>query len=962
MKHDINSSAVNSHRLGFLAAAAIATMISAVSINFAQTCEPPPIQINAKSDNIFTAEQEMWLGEAILEKVRRGYGVIDDPTVVGRLQMIVDRLASKLPATGVKFRIFVSDIPSTNAFAFPGGIVMVTRKMVSFARSEDELAWVIAHELGHATERHGGQDYSRYFRTILKVTSFRDREDVVEKYNQLLDQWYTKPVSFQSGHENDQQHEADKMGVYAHVASGYDASKVEEFWTRFTRAKKKSGFSAIFGSRNEADLRLGEMVSQLKTLPTACKLVPATSQSKDYSDWRARVISFDASARTESVPGLVSRTELTPLRSDIELIRFSPNGEYILAQDTSTVTLLRRQPLTVLFQVPAENARPAEFSFDSTELINITESLHVQRWNIAQQRLVADYEVSVPGGVWQTRVSPDGNFVAAYKYSGDLTVSDVRTGDEIYREKKFFVPAYWEYLMWRFALDLSDEDELTVFSMRFSPDGKYFLAGKDASSIGGGEKSIVVDLTARKSVNVGDNVKRLLKNGFTFLAPDKLVGRTGGDIKNSGIFSFPDGERKEAFELGGLMFTKSASGNFLVVRPVNGAAVGVFDLTTKKYVYASRKNALDVYGTTAVAERKNGELALYQIGQSEPVATVELPKSDFGKLRTVSLSENGEWLSVSDKSRGAVWQVNSGARKLYLRTFRGSYASSDGSVYADFPASGDTPRSIAKMEANTTNVTAGQGFKEGNAKQYGRYLVIRRSLKEDEVEEKKKKEELFREEEADKSVSYKRSSMEIRDVVTGTTLWTREFRNETPWYFISSNHGTMSLAWSARSEAAKEIARSRPEIDARLKAAKDDDDDYLIEVLDPVSGTVKSHFFLETGKGSFDLSGITAAGDYLLLDDTENRQLVYSLTTGNLIRRSFGSRAAISPSTNLLAVENGDGRITVTEILSGREIGKLILKKGIAMMQFSKDGRRLQILTRDQVMYVIDTVKLGAAN
>ena len=82
---------------------------------------------------------------------------------------------------------------------------------------------------------------------------------------------------------------------------------------------------------------------------------------------------------------------------------------------------------------------------------------------------------------------------------------------------------------------------------------------------------------------------------------------------------------------------------FLVVRPVVAAAVGVFDMKQKKYVFAGKKSALDVMDNFVAAERKNGELAIYVIGQKDPVAAIELPRSEFGRLRTVAFSDNGGW-------------------------------------------------------------------------------------------------------------------------------------------------------------------------------------------------------------------------------------------------------------------------------------------------------------------------------
>ncbi len=970
-----------------LSACLLALVITGFSRQLnAQTCEPPPIQFNAKSEIIFTAEQEMYLGDAMLEKVRSGYGVIDDAAVTAYLNKIGDRLSRHLPNTGIKFRFMVSDYPDTNAFAFPGGIIMVTRKMVNFVKNEDELAGVMAHELGHATVRHGGLDWSKYFTSLLNVKTVGDRADVFEKYNQVIDLWNTKTVKTGSNHEDNQQLEADKLGMFALVAAGYDPSQFPQFWVRLTRAKKRGGFSALFGSSSPADKRLKEMLDQFQSLPAACREQKAGAASADFEAWRTAVITFNAAAKTESVPGVINVQEFNPLRSEIEHLRFSGNGQYILAQDASTITVLTREPFKVVFQVPALDARPAWFSADSSEIVLVSTTLHVQKWNIAAKKLTSEYEVSIPDPFWQSAVSPNGDQIAVYHYGGDVAIYDLKTGNEVFRDKKFYVPEDFAMGMMFFLKAINGGGELPVLSLNFSPDGKYLFVSRDLSpayadgfiglyidtsfsrllsgaSMVGTDKFLGVDIVGRKTFPVGDNIKKLVRIGFGFMGTNQVVGRTDSDIQKSGIFSFPDGKRLEQFELGGTSFTQSTPGDNIVVRPVNGAAVGVFDLKQKKYVFAGKKNALDVSGNSVVAERKNGELAIYTIGTTEPAATVTLPKSDFGSLRTVSFSDDGKWLAASERSRGAVWNLETGERRFHMRSFRGSYIAPDGKVYADFPKFDATPRSIAAMDPTTLAVAPGMQLKDGDVRQYGKYLVTRRPLKKEPSEEEKKvkkgEEKPFTEEAQDPRIASRQTSMEVNDAQTGASLWTRDFRTTTPRVFLNPTHNTMVLVWPVKSPAAAELIKQRPELQAKVKNSKENEGDLLVEILDPATGVAKSHFILETGQGSFGVQQITAAGDYLVVDDDENRQMIYSISKGALIRRVFGSKGTFSDQNGLIAVENTEGRISVINIATGRDVGQIVLKKGIAAMTFSADGKRLYLLTRDQVAYILDAAKIG---
>ncbi|HEX2710713.1 MAG TPA: M48 family metalloprotease [Candidatus Acidoferrales bacterium] len=110
-----------------------------------QGCElPPPLAAaGAGAADIFTPQQEMDLGDAITEHFQRRSRAIEDEEVTGYLQHLGERLLKHVPPTDLRFQFSLFDLPVANAFTFPGGRIYVSRKLVAFARSEDELAGVL---------------------------------------------------------------------------------------------------------------------------------------------------------------------------------------------------------------------------------------------------------------------------------------------------------------------------------------------------------------------------------------------------------------------------------------------------------------------------------------------------------------------------------------------------------------------------------------------------------------------------------------------------------------------------------------------------------------------------------------------------------------------------------------------------------------------------------------------------
>ena len=74
----------------------------------------------------------------------------------GRLhetQRLVDRLVLHWPDSPYEFRVEIDDSEVPNAMAFPGGLIIVTQGLLDQVESENELAFVLGHELGHFKNR-----------------------------------------------------------------------------------------------------------------------------------------------------------------------------------------------------------------------------------------------------------------------------------------------------------------------------------------------------------------------------------------------------------------------------------------------------------------------------------------------------------------------------------------------------------------------------------------------------------------------------------------------------------------------------------------------------------------------------------------------------------------------------------------------------------------------------------------
>ena len=111
----------------------------------------------AKSAEEFTPEQEYYLGRGVAATLLGRYQPLRAPAANDYLNLLGQSLAqySTLPNTVGGYRFLLLDSSEINAFAAPGGLILVTRGLVQCAGSEDELAAVLAHEIAHVQLGHG---------------------------------------------------------------------------------------------------------------------------------------------------------------------------------------------------------------------------------------------------------------------------------------------------------------------------------------------------------------------------------------------------------------------------------------------------------------------------------------------------------------------------------------------------------------------------------------------------------------------------------------------------------------------------------------------------------------------------------------------------------------------------------------------------------------------------------------
>lgn len=171
---------------------------------------------------------ENWLGEQGLKQ----FPADENQALKQQLQPLLDKLPGDSPLHKYDFKIFLSEKDQVNAIALPGGNIVVFSGLLKQVESENELAMILAHELGHFAHRDHLRGMGRGLGLAVASVLFLGENNGISKLvsNTLL--------TFQVRYSQSQESSADRFGLELLVKRYGHASGSTDF---FARAAEKSG-------------------------------------------------------------------------------------------------------------------------------------------------------------------------------------------------------------------------------------------------------------------------------------------------------------------------------------------------------------------------------------------------------------------------------------------------------------------------------------------------------------------------------------------------------------------------------------------------------------------------------------------------------------------------------------------------------------------------------------------------
>ncbi len=259
----------------------------------AQSIDLPSLG-DAGSEELSPATERK-LGEQIMLEVRRDPDYLSDTETSEYLNHLGYQLVSVSPSRSLDFVFFAIRDPMLNAFALPGGFIGVHTGLVLAAQTESELAGVMAHEIGHVTQRHIARMLAKQRESaalalgamlLALLASRAGGSSSGDMAQAAIVGTQAALIQQQLNFSREAEREADRVGFQTLTDGGFDSRGMEGFFGRLQSGTRlyESAAPAYLRTHPMTVERISDMQNRTRNLR-----VKQRADSLDFQLIRARL-------------------------------------------------------------------------------------------------------------------------------------------------------------------------------------------------------------------------------------------------------------------------------------------------------------------------------------------------------------------------------------------------------------------------------------------------------------------------------------------------------------------------------------------------------------------------------------------------------------------------------------------------------------------------------------------------
>lgn len=233
--------------------------------------------------NLVSVDQEWAMRDELVAQVAQEKPLVNDRASVDYLNTVGRRIAGQTSLGNRRWDFYIVRDSTVNAFNLPGGLIFVNSGLIAEAESLDQLAGVIAHEIGHGAARHGTQLMTRAYgyNLIAALALGQNPSQGKQIAAQLLG------TGILTNYSRGAEREADRLGVNYTYRAGYDPEGMETFFGKLgnLRQRRPSKVEQFFSSHPLTEERVRIVDSEIARLPRNASL---THDTRGYQQFRSR--------------------------------------------------------------------------------------------------------------------------------------------------------------------------------------------------------------------------------------------------------------------------------------------------------------------------------------------------------------------------------------------------------------------------------------------------------------------------------------------------------------------------------------------------------------------------------------------------------------------------------------------------------------------------------------------------
>lgn len=300
-------------------------------------------------DKLFGGLEDGWekkAGAEGHEALKKDPGFVKDAAMLNRLGTVAKKLVPVCERKELTYHFAVLDSDELNAFALPGGYVYVTKGLMKAAATNDELAAVVAHELGHVNRKHSVRQAEKAGLMTL-VVALMGVKNETEKYQKAAA--IAAFFANQKFSRNDE-YEADRCAVEYSSKAGFNPNGLVTFFNRINNDNALTKVTKYFSTHPPTTDRIKAAQEHIKkiggkvTTQTATKATTASSAPSGTTSTNIPGIGDlpSGNSKKTTTTTQTTTTRAMTLQEAYERYLFAKqNYEYKVSQQASTDEIMK---------------------------------------------------------------------------------------------------------------------------------------------------------------------------------------------------------------------------------------------------------------------------------------------------------------------------------------------------------------------------------------------------------------------------------------------------------------------------------------------------------------------------------------------------------------------------------------------------------------------------------------------